>query len=155
MPISKKWRNYIKFLISETGNRVDGLSDVVGFNIREGLDEIEPKHARYVTTMLKQEQLYLESGNTHLKDKPDESRPLYLSGVSGVSLTRFKIETPYDTTMLADSDEELLQWARKRFKDKPNQLKKVEVFLRNDNSTDVEALGYKIKRQAFNDSRRR
>lgn len=65
--------------------------------------------------------------------------------------TGFEIGTPYGTTMLVNSDEELLQWARKRFKGKPHQLKKLEAFLGKVDAISVEASGYKIKR-SFNDS---
>ena len=132
MTISKKWRNYIKFLISETGGRVDELSKVVGFNIRERLNEIEPKHAKYVTEMLKQENIWLDS------------HPGNLWGTSFLSMIKFQIETPYGTTMQASS-EELLKWAKKRFADKPQQLKRVEGFLADENTLSIKVSGYKIK----------
>lgn len=75
-----------------------------------------------------------------LKVEGDRGKPSSSFGAG------FEVETPYGTTMLADSDEELLKWARKRFEDKPTQLKKLEAFLEKVHSTSVEISGYKIKR---------
>lgn len=57
----------------------------------------------------------------------------------------FEIETNYNTTMFAETNDELLGWANKRFKNDPHLLKKINLFLADD-SASVDVPGYKIKR---------
>ena len=133
MPISDKWQNYIKYLVSVTGSRVDELSTVLGFDIRESLGEIETRNAQYVTTMLKQEKSWLDS-----KGHAKSSLAILPVG--------FLVETSYNTTMECETEEVLLGWARKRFKGDPSSLKKIKAFALDKRSVVVDVPGYKIKR---------
>lgn len=76
----------------------------------------------------------------HLKAEADKrkAKASYSGG--------FEIDTYYDTTMLADSEEELMIWAKKRFPNNQHTLKKIEAFVNDARSPEVEVPQYKIKR---------
>lgn len=84
----------------------------------------------------------------HLKTRADKIKADQASKVFDVNLASvgFQIETSYNTTMEAETEEALLEWAEGRFKRDPLSLKQIQKFLADKERLTAAVPGYKIKR---------
>lgn len=119
--------NYLKGLIKKVGKECYQ-------QMRTGL-EIDPK---FTERQLSKKQATKLIG--HLKAEADrrKGKPSYSGG--------FEIDTYYETTMVADSEDELLQWARKRFQEDKLALKAIEKFVNDTQRPVVSVPQYKVRR---------
>lgn len=133
--ITDKQYNYLKGLIKKT-------SDEFYYDLRvsEGIA------AGTTEKQLSKKQAMRLIG--HLKTRADKIKADQASKVFDVNLASvgFQIETSYNTTMEAETEKALLDWANGRFKKDPSSLKKIKAFVADKRSAIVDVPGYKIKR---------
>ncbi len=119
--------NYLKGLMKKVGNKVYQQTRLE-FNISPDLTErqLSKKEAQRLIG--------------HLKARADKGKK------RRDPLSRFEVETSYNTTMECETEGVLLDWAKKRFKRDQLSLKQIQKLVANSDMFTVSVPGYKIKR---------